>query len=793
MVNHDAAINDLAGFAAAIYGPDAVGNARWAVGVNGYCPNGPSSYKFREGDWREAGREFAYPSLTGKPYRDMLAAAAESDVYLCANLMRSGKRSKDSTTELRLIHADWDGDEEHLAECIEKIHAIGGSATMSGTPGHLQVYVRLARPVSVDRHKALTMKLQAYLPSGCDVGKKMPSDMLRPVGTLNHKGRARRLAGHDPDGQSTLVVWAIPSTGAAIDPDTLDRLLAPRQDADSQASQPRTATNGSTSTSGTGWPAGVQAALRNVSDPPDRSKDTARVVGACIDAGIESLDEIREIVNSRTDLAERLAEFFARNPPVDDVDEMFWKAFATRQQYKRECIAGQWFEPQAGGRSSENDSGAGDSSADAAETAGEHASDTLPNNVFQILPTLEGDFWQTRDSLKQIYQAALSRMASPWAVLACCAARALIHVRPNCELPPLVGGPGSLNWFAAIAAPSGGGKGSALAVAKELVNLYVYQRNLGSGEGLITAYQCKESLETPNGKRESVMFVADEIDSVAALGSRNGSTLMPTLRQAFSGEPLGFSYATKGRDIHLEAQSYRMAFVCSVQPGRAKAILGDVAGGTPQRFMWFPGIDPRIMRANASEDCIYKLDLPTLNSYMYPRTLKVPDEAREFILAERERINSGRADPIEGHATFAREKLAYALAVLDGRDEMTSEDWEFSGIAANVSDATRDWVAAELRQAEADEDAALGRRQGTRSSAAADEKLHQEQQRNNRIARWAEAKLKEAGSEGMLWNRLATAASKRDRAYLHEVLKALAAQGRVVCSLVDGAELWKLL
>ena len=60
-----------------------------------------------------------------------------------------------------------------------------------------------------------------------------------------------------------------------------------------------------------------------------------------------------------------------------------------------------------------------------------------------------------------IHNAALARMCSPWALLANCTARALALVRPHATLPPLIGGPGSLNWFAAIAAPSGGGKGAA--------------------------------------------------------------------------------------------------------------------------------------------------------------------------------------------------------------------------------------------------------------------------------------------------------------------------------------------
>jgi hypothetical protein len=67
-----------------------------------------------------------------------------------------------------------------------------------------------------------------------------------------------------------------------------------------------------------------------------------------------------------------------------------------------------------------------------------------------FLISLRARLWQARGSLAAVYTTALARMCSPWAVLARAAARALTQVRPHVTLPPLIGGPGSLNWFAAI-------------------------------------------------------------------------------------------------------------------------------------------------------------------------------------------------------------------------------------------------------------------------------------------------------------------------------------------------------
>jgi len=118
-----------------------------------------------------------------------------------------------------------------------------------------------------------------------------------------------------------------------------------------------------------------------------------------------------------------------------------------------------------------------------AQKARERVSAKYRENVIEITPeeitgppetslpleAIEGHFWQSRGSLKLIYDAALSQMCSPWAVLACCAARTLALVPPDVTLPPIIGGRGSLNWFAAIVAKSGGGKGAANAVATALV------------------------------------------------------------------------------------------------------------------------------------------------------------------------------------------------------------------------------------------------------------------------------------------------------------------------------------
>ena len=113
----------------------------------------------------------------------------------------------------------------------------------------------------------------------------------------------------------------------------------------------------------------------------------------------------------------------------------------------------------------------------------------------------------------------------------------LTLIPPHIKLPPLIGGPGSLNWFAAVVSKSGDGKGAAESVAIELVPGVPIVRNLGSGEGIVKAYG-PDADGKPN--HPAVMFNVAEIDTMEALKQRSASTTMPILRDGFSGGTLGF-------------------------------------------------------------------------------------------------------------------------------------------------------------------------------------------------------------------------------------------------------------
>lgn len=412
------------------------------------------------------------------------------------------------------------------------------------------------------------------------------------------------------------------------------------------------------------------------------------------------------------------------------------------------------------------------------------------------LETLEQDFWTAREQHQLIFDAALSRMASPWAVFACCVARALALVPPTIVLPAIIGGVGSLNWFGVIAARSGGGKGAAMTVASRLITDDVNMRPIGSGEGMIECYnRAPAKGDNPPPPVTSVLFSIEEIDALGAINSRSGQTTMSILRQGFSGETLGFSYRGR-RGESVSAHTYRMTLIASVQPSRAGTLLDDSGGGTPQRFMWFPGRDRRITADVPGWPTDRVGEMLTLSPRLTPAwelmanagAAEVPPEAAAEIRRARAASMSGDEDALDGHALFCREKLAYALAYLDGRIAVNSEDWRLAGIASAVSDWMRDKSVEAYRMSKVDEFRERGELRGVEAAAADLGKAQEQTDRATRVYNRVVERIRRAGPEGISNRDLVRAVSSRDRTLIQPALDFAAAQG--VVRQIEGTTTW---
>jgi hypothetical protein len=273
-------------------------------------------------------------------------------------------------------------------------------------------------------------------------------------------------------------------------------------------------------------------------------------------------------------------------------------------------------------------------------------------------------------------------------------AHAVASIPPEITLPGTIGGRMSLNLFVAPVGPSGGGKGAAEATAATGFNLpNVETVPLGTGEGVARTFRPAGTKADDPNPVTAAIFSAPEIDTAAALASRQGATLFAELRKAYSGEQLGFGNAGKETRVVVAAGSYRACLIIGVQPLRAHTLLGASDGGLPQRFVWLPTSDPDAPDAPPEDPGVWKINRPSwLRPVGHHTDLIVPEVATTAIRSHRLAVlrEDPNVDPLDGHALLTRLKVAVGLMALDGRTVASDDDWTLAGHVMAVSNHTRE-------------------------------------------------------------------------------------------------------
>lgn len=403
---------------------------------------------------------------------------------------------------------------------------------------------------------------------------------------------------------------------------------------------------------------------------------------------------------------------------------------------------------------------------------------------------LEAWFWDQRPELRTIHDMARARIVNPWGALGAVLANVCANTHVDSHLPAKLGAKGSLNLFVALVGPPGAGKGVANAVASEVVQIAPWmatRTDLGSGEGLVSVFvykvKNKETGELETKRRADYARVdIAEVEKLLAIAKRQGATLDAYLRSAWSGESIGRATADPERNLTVDAHTYRLSMVVGVQPGRAGALLDGAGGGTPQRFIWMPVIDPTAARGHQEPTPIQWPATPDLIGFLpgwrdRHGAFDVPAWLVDEVLDERVAQARGQLerDELDAHRTLSRLKVAAMLALLNGRYSITREDWRLSEVVMAVSDRTRGEILKDLGAQGNREFAARGRRQAHQLVAAEDEteKLYRE--------RTAKQVLRILGGEstwlasGKLRNRL----TKANREYMDDVLHDLERLGQV--------------
>lgn len=406
---------------------------------------------------------------------------------------------------------------------------------------------------------------------------------------------------------------------------------------------------------------------------------------------------------------------------------------------------------------------------------------------------LEG-FWELTPTLRHIRDFAHARLVGPWAVLGVVLARVVATIPPTVQLPPWVGDNASLNLFVNLVGLSGDGKGAPEKAAKAAVRLGpIYSTGIGSGQGinhLFAHYDGKA--RTTVMDRWSVYFSVPEVDTIASETGRTGSNLLPQLRKAWDGSDLTFAYVDRAKAVQVLEHSYRLTMVVGVQPGRAGALLHDVDGGTPQRYLWMPAdaLGQPMEDVKAPE----QLDLTPITEG-WPgvglegpliahaggeppvHVLAFPDAARDLIRTNRKRKNRREStDPaLDGHLGLCRMKAAAALAFLHGHRCVTPEFWDVSAVLMEMSQATRASVEAGLAEKERKANRARGKAEGERSVVADEVK---EEAAIRRVAKGIVRWLTKNGTATYALVRKQACAS-RDRDYFDPALEVLKTAGTV--------------
>lgn len=347
------------------------------------------------------------------------------------------------------------------------------------------------------------------------------------------------------------------------------------------------------------------------------------------------------------------------------------------------------------------------------------------------------DFWQARPELERLFQFSLAHRAGPWGVLGCVLARVIASTPYTIVLPDIIGGVASLNLFVGLVAPSGHGKGACERTAKQFLDTGNYsafvEHRPGSGQGLAHAYAHREKEKTAEGKTvpgggttlkrdaSSVLFRLDEVDTLKGLTGQSSSTLMPELRSLAMGERLGHMYVDPEKRVEVEEHTYRAALIVGIQPDHADVLLNDVSGGTPQRFLWLPATysdHPDTRPESPGPIPWTRIELP----YGVTRQWALPvwEGAVKAIDQAHLARSRGGGEALDGHLLLVREKVAASLGFLNGRLNISQEDWELAGTVMDISAATRAYCVQAVADSYEDKERANERRK-VREHAAIDE------------------------------------------------------------------------
>ncbi|MFF0127309.1 hypothetical protein ACFYTG_16505 [Streptomyces mirabilis] len=373
--------------------------------------------------------------------------------------------------------------------------------------------------------------------------------------------------------------------------------------------------------------------------------------------------------------------------------------------------------------------------------------DEAPGEPADRLPAT---FWSATAVLSQIRQMAHARRTSPDAVLHAVLARTAAMADPTVRVDNGIHQPSTLGWYCGLFGPSGSGKGQAESTAEELTpfpRVDLAYIDISTGQGLIAAYLDLDiDPDDDSGKKKILVqrrsrgyALATEgsvLDAMAQMSA--AATLNGVLCKAWMSERQGTSNAEVERRRALPKGSYTLSMSLGVQEEPAARLLEMGSIGLPQRLAWAhaalgpdtpkqrPAITgPVAVTTRTGEDTPVTTWVSTLRNL----TIPVPEHVTQELDALALEISFGRGSesPLDTHEPLWRVKCAALLALLHGRTDITTEDWDMAAVMWQTSRKVRDSVQETARrriQAEQDARRAEAVQTAVESQSAVYEAMH---------------------------------------------------------------------
>lgn len=351
-------------------------------------------------------------------------------------------------------------------------------------------------------------------------------------------------------------------------------------------------------------------------------------------------------------------------------------------------------------------------------------------------PNREKEFWSSRKILQNIHKLARQKTVAPWTIFAMVMLRTLNSVPYDVYLVTYRN-PVPLNTLVAFVGPTGTGKTLALGVTNRGFIFpdsdpgfpYSFTWNgaiePGSGEAMSDFY--KPSVKGEDGKfrkewintNHAVLFGLDEIGMLESRSAREGSTITDYMKSGWSGAAFGRTLVGGGGTL-LPDSSYRFGLFINAQPARSQLLFTDKAltGGLPSRFLFFSTQDPLAEKefdSTASE----VITMPKIDWSQNKKIYALP-EMNDAFKKEAFKSMDGGLPAIDSHILLTRSKVAVALAIMDGRRHLESEDWELSGIVVEHSKSTRQTILDAISTASSQNLKKAGAAAGIKTLAAED-------------------------------------------------------------------------